>query len=78
MHPAIPVNGLDVASTHLVVLSVTADLEDGYYCDVEDQEDAGVNVHRPVVFAVEDELVRRGGAVRWRDDVLKSKESVKK
>lgn len=58
---------------HLFQVSLTTDLQDCYYSDVEKKEDAWIDVHRPVMRCVEYEIIGVGGTVKRANDILEAK-----
>lgn len=53
---------------------VAADLQDRRHGDVQEKQDPGVDIHRPIMLRVKDEVIG-GGAVARFDDILEAKQS---
>lgn len=63
---------------HLFLVTMTLDLQDGYYGDVEKKEDAWIDVHGPIMLCVEHEVIGVGGAIKRANDILEAKKSEEK
>lgn len=49
---------------------MSADLQDGYYRDIEKKQDAWIDEHGPIMLCVEYEVVGVGGAIKRANDIL--------